>query len=128
MGLLRSVAVGFALALVLVFIMPAQAQAPEVQPEMIAVFNPQIYAESLMIENDWNPIDLVCLIKLWDKESHWNYKADNPDSSAYGIAQLLGEESKDPARQIRQGLKYIKHRYPSGPCEAWKFSQRHNYY
>jgi hypothetical protein len=127
MGLLRGIIGGVILALGLVFILPAQAQAPEAQPEMIAVFNPQIYAESLMVEYDWLPADLECLIKLWNKESHWNPKADNPHSSAFGIAQLLGETSKDPARQIRQGLKYIAHRHDT-PCNAWEFWQRNNYY
>lgn len=127
MGLLRGIISGLALAIGLVFILPAKAEAPKAVAIEIAQFSPQLYAESLMIEYGWEPIDLACLIQLWTKESHWNHKADNPTSSAYGIAQLLGETSKDPARQIRQGLKYIEHRY-GNPCTAWGFWQKHNYY
>lgn len=128
MGLLRSIILGCAVALGLVFILPAQAEAPIRQEEkIVTVFNPQAYAESLLIGYDWLPNDLVCLIKLWDKESHWNHLADNPTSSAYGIAQMLGEESKDPKRQIRNGLRYIEHRYEN-PCNAWDFWLQNNYY
>lgn len=128
MGLLRSIILGCAVALGLVFILPAQAEAPIRQEEkIVTVFNPQAYVESLLIGYDWFPDDLICLIKLWDKESHWNHLADNPTSSAYGIAQMLGEESKDPKRQIRNGLRYIEHRYET-PCNAWDFWLQNNYY
>lgn len=71
--------------------------------------------------------DYACLVSLWQRESNWNHKADNPKSSAYGIAQLLGETSKDPYKQIDKGLKYIKHRYGSA-CKAWAFWQKHGWY
>lgn len=71
--------------------------------------------------------DYNCLVKLWTKESNWRHTADNPKSSAYGIAQLLGERSKNPYRQVDNGLKYIKHRYGSA-CEAWSFWQRNGWY
>lgn len=127
MGLLRGIISGLAVAIGLVFILPAQAEAPELEITEIAQFSPQGYAESLMISHGWEPEDLACLIQLWTKESHWNYKADNPTSTAYGIAQLLGETSKDPARQIRQGLKYIESRYEN-PCTAWQFWKSHYWY
>ena len=54
------------------------------------------------------------LFALWDKESRWDYTADNPRSTAYGIPQLLNMDEKTPmARQIDLGLKYIQHRYLS---------------
>ena len=55
------------------------------------------------------------------------YLADNPNSTAYGIAQMLNEDSSDPAEQISNGLRYIKHRYDT-PCEAWKFWRSHYWY
>lgn len=71
--------------------------------------------------------DYACLVELWTRESNWNHKADNPRSSAYGIAQLLGETSKDPYKQIDKGLRYIRHRYGSA-CAALLFHDRNGWY
>ena len=68
-----------------------------------------------------------CLAKLWGKESAWNYLADNPHSTAFGIPQILGLTTTNPYKQIDLGIKYIKHRYDT-PCKAWKFHQRKGYY
>lgn len=68
----------------------------------------------------WGETQMKCLRALWGKESAWNPKADNPHSTAFGIAQMLGEESTDPLVQIRNGLRYIQHRYEN-PCNAWEF-------
>lgn len=59
----------------------------------------------------------LCLEKLWYLESKWNYRADNKQSSAYGIPQLLKLKTNDPYKQIDAGLKYISHRYGT-PCKA----------
>jgi len=68
------------------------------------------------------------LAKLWGKESAWNHRADNPHSSAYGIAQVLKTPHGSTIEyQVSMGLKYIEHRYGT-PARAWKFHQRHNYY
>lgn len=68
------------------------------------------------------------LAKLWGKESAWNYRADNPHSTAYGIAQVLKTPHGSTIEyQVRQGLKYIVHRYER-PTRAWDFWQRNNYY
>lgn len=68
-----------------------------------------------------------CLRLLWTKESNWRHTAANPSSSAYGIAQLLGETSRDPKVQIDNGLRYIAHRYGT-PCAAWAHWQHHHWY
>ena len=127
MRILKTAVAGLAVPLAAAFMLPAEAEAPSIKIEQVALSNPKAYAESLVMGYDWNPTDMVCLAKLWGKESAWNYLADNPTSSAFGIAQLLGETSKDPARQIRQGLKYIKHRF-STPCRALAFHTAHGYY
>jgi hypothetical protein len=70
----------------------------------------------------WQGGEWKCLRTLWTFESRFDSKANNPRSSAFGIAQLLKETSTDPAIQILKGLRYIKHRY-SSPCRAlakWK--------
>jgi len=64
-----------------------------------------------------NSKEYRCLELLWDLESKWNPRADNPKSTAYGIPQLLKLKAKDPYIQIDLGLKYIAHRYGK-PCKA----------
>ena len=127
MGLLRGFISGLALAIGLVFMLPAQADAPAPAPTKVIAFDPQDYAEELFLQYNWSHDEMACLIPLWNAESHWNYKADNPESTAYGIAQILGETSHDPSAQVRKGLKYIAHRYDK-PCTAWQFWKLHNWY
>ena len=68
------------------------------------------------------------LAKLWGKESAWNYKAANPTSSAYGIAQVLNTPRNSTIEyQVNKGLKYIVHRYGT-PERAWAFWQRNGWY
>ena len=68
-----------------------------------------------------------CLELLWDRESRWDPRANNPKSSAYGIPQMLRLKLLDPYRQIDAGLKYIAHRYKT-PCKAWTHYQRKGHY
>ena len=87
----------------------------------------QKYALSLLPDFGWDDTELVPLIYLWDRESHWNTHAHNGSSGAYGIPQALpaskmaseGADYRDnPEPQIRWGLKYIAGRYGS-PSNAW---------
>lgn len=77
-----------------------------------------------------------CLEKLWDRESHWNERAMNRYSGAYGIPQALpgskmasagSDWQTNPATQIKWGLGYIAGRYKS-PCGAWGHSQATGWY
>jgi len=79
------------------------------------------------IEYNWGKDQYICLVRLWGKESAWNPEADNPHSTAFGIAQMLNEESDNGYVQISNGLRYIEHRY-TNPCNAWQFWQRNNWY
>ena len=67
-----------------------------------------------------------CLDELWQKESSWQYDAENA-SGAYGIPQALPASSMatvgsdyltDPTTQIKWGLGYISQTYGT-PCNAW---------
>ena len=69
---------------------------------------------------EWAALD-----KLWTRESNWRNTAQNPHSTAYGIAQFLdstwagyGPKTSDPTLQIKYGLQYIKRRY-GDPINAW---------
>jgi len=72
-----------------------------------------------------------CLNSLWTGESNWQWNADNPSSSAYGIPQALpgskmGSQVQggatnwltDGLTQVLWGLQYISGVY-STPCSAY---------
>ena len=92
--------------------------------------------QELMLSWGFSSDQWSCLDSLWQKESGWNHRADNPSSSAYGIPQALpgskmGSAGSDwetnPATQIRWGLGYIEGRYGT-PCSAWAHSKANNWY
>jgi hypothetical protein len=68
-----------------------------------------------------------CLETLWNKESRWDPRADNPKSSAFGIPQLLKMKELDPFKQIDLGLKYISKRH-STPCKALEYHKLKGHY
>ena len=74
-----------------------------------------------------NHNEYLCLEKLWYLESKWNYRADNKQSSAYGIPQLLKLKTNDPYKQIDLGLIYIAKRYGT-PCKALAFHLKTGHY
>ena len=77
---------------------------------------------------NWDRTQRRCAYSLFMKESRFDHLAKNQQgSSAFGIGQVLKETSKDPAIQILNAYKYIKHRYDT-PCKAWSHSQRRNWY
>ena len=71
-----------------------------------------------------------CLVTLWNLESRWNPKANNPKSSAYGIPQLLKMTETNPYKQIDLGLKYIHHHriYKGDVCKALDRHKRIGHY
>jgi hypothetical protein len=76
----------------------------------------------------WQGREWECLLALWTRESRFdNYAKNQRGSSAYGIAQLLGERDSRAEYQILRGLKYISKRYQT-PCKAKSFFLKHNYY
>lgn len=94
-------------------------------PELI-----RVYARGLMAMNypEWTRSEWAALDKLWTHESHWNHKAANDKSTAYGIAQVLNTKVGTPApQQVARGLSYIKHRYGK-PSIAWRHELKHGWY
>jgi hypothetical protein len=76
----------------------------------------------------WQGREWECLLTLWTGESRFdNYAKNQQGSSAYGIAQLLGEKDSRSEYQILRGLKYISKRYGT-PCKANSFFSKHRYY
>ncbi|MER5767702.1 aggregation-promoting factor C-terminal-like domain-containing protein [Streptomyces sp. NPDC001985] len=77
-----------------------------------------------------------CFSNIVQRESTWNYKAENPSSGAYGLVQALpatkmatagADWRTNPATQIKWGLNYMNERYDS-PCGAWSFWQANRWY
>jgi hypothetical protein len=76
-----------------------------------------------------------CLDEVWQKESSWEYDAENA-SGAYGIPQSLpaskmasagSDYLTDPTTQIRWGLGYISSTYGT-PCNAWAHEESDGWY
>lgn len=132
--------IGICLAWGLLLVIPAQAQAPiqkKTNGQILGLpilkkslkisSSPKLFALRLLEEKNIDPDQFRCLDELWNRESHWNHKADNPTSSAFGIAQMLGEKSKNPFVQIRNGIRYIFHRYDD-ICSALRHHDLRNWY
>jgi hypothetical protein len=90
---------------------------------------------ALLLESGEGLDQMVCLDKLWMKESGWRINAAN-GSGAYGIPQALpGEKMKaygadwktNPATQIKWGLSYVKGKYKNA-CGAWGNWQSKGWY
>lgn len=85
-------------------------------------------AKGKVLEQYKSTREWKALFTLWDRESRWDYTANNPHSTAYGIPQMLRMSEDTPMlKQIDLGLKYIKHRYGS-PTEALAFHNRNGWY
>lgn len=94
------------------------------------------FAYDLGSQLGWGQDQYSCLVKLWNRESNWNYLAQNTSSGAYGIPQALpgdrmategADWATNPQTQIRWGVKYIQHRYKN-PCNALVHSNNIGWY
>jgi hypothetical protein len=116
----------------------AEAEAAAARPgrgTSAAVAPAGSYQEYAMGKLGGSGSEFTCLENLWGKESGWNPNAQNPRSTAYGIAQFLDStwastgiaKTSDGYRQIDAGLIYIENRFGS-PCGAWAHSQAKGWY
>jgi hypothetical protein len=96
----------------------------------------QEYALLALQDKGFDESEFMCLVNLWNRESRWNYRAENRSSGAYGIPQALpgkkmasaGSDWQDnPETQIDWGIGYITNRYKS-PCRAWQHSEDVGWY
>lgn len=95
------------------------------------------YASAYMQETySWGDNQFGCTVKVFEYESHWNYKDKN--GKYLGIPQVnsgfvkgqgvtKAEFMKDYKLQVRVGLKYIKKRYGT-PCSAWSHIKKTGWY
>lgn len=96
----------------------------------------QAIAKAMMASHGWGDGEFSCLVNLWNRESNWNFQAENPSSGAYGIPQSLpgskmasvgSDWRTNPTTQIKWGLGYIAGRYGT-PCSAWAHSNATGWY
>ena len=112
----------------------AVAPAPTPAPAPAAT-GEQAYKDHALARLGGDATQFGCLEQLWERESGWNPNAQNPSSTAYGIAQFLDStwagtgiaKTSDPFLQVDAGLIYIENRYGS-PCAAWDHFQANNWY
>lgn len=98
-------------------------------------FDPQTVAFLTEYSKGASMVQWKCLDTLWTEESHFNPKALNMGSHAYGIAQFLPstwtnyklKKTSEAVTQVKDGLHYIQVRYGS-PCSALAFHKVHGWY
>ena len=72
---------------------------------------------------DWKALNSLII-----KESQWNYEAQNPKSSAYGLFQILNmPPGTSIEKQVEKGISYITKRYGT-PVEAYKHQLEKGWY
>ena len=112
-------------------LIPGVAIPLTVSVEQRAQIYPKEYAAALVMSQWKSKREYGCLEQLWEHESHWNPKAHNKSSGAFGIAQFMPQtwdnynypyKPKAASIQITAGLRYITKRYNT-PCRAWEFWQ-----
>ena len=109
--------------------------------DTVKYFDAEALAFLTTYSDGWDMKEWKCLQNIWQKESHFNPKAKNMSSGAYGIAQFMPstwgnygvEKTAEAKLQIKYGLRYIYKRYgsasdPNGACNAWAFWQKHKWY
>lgn len=118
----------------------SQAEKALASPS-VKYFDAEALAFLTVYTKDWSIAEWQCLRNIWMKESHFNPKAENKSSGAYGIAQFMPstwgnykvEKTASAQLQIKYGLRYIEKRYgdtnePNGACNAWRFWQEKGWY
>ena len=114
----------------------APAPAPSPAGDGTTPDGAQAIARSMMGSYGWGDGEFSCLQSLWNRESGWNYQAENASSGAYGIPQALpgskmssvaDDWATNPSTQITWGLQYIQGRYGT-PCSAWAHSESVGWY
>jgi len=129
-----SIAAAVVTSILLVQAFTAEQAVPVVFKERPAI--DQVSAKALAKEL-LTPEQYSCFVRLAGRESAWDATAENPNSSARGIGQLLDSTYKNlgmkhsdaPVAQTVAALAYIGRRYGSaGPCGAWAHWQKKHWY
>jgi hypothetical protein len=110
---------------------PKPTAKPTPKPYRDTVWNARRYAKSVL-----GPTQYKCIDAIFTRESHWDPRAKNPRSGAYGIPQALpGSKMRmfgrnwrySPLIQVKWGIWYVKDRYGSA-CKAYDFMKARGWY
>lgn len=116
----------------MVLIIPPIVLIPVVLPTEIVRVEPDVsrsYVRTRAInDKGWDGNQWSCLEVIIQRESEWEANASNPNSSAYGLFQMLKTSKKSSVKQqTNKGLKYIKKRYDN-PCTALEHHYKKGWY
>lgn len=116
----------------MVLIIPPIVLIPVVLPTEIVRVEPDVsrsYVRTRAInDKGWDGNQWSCLEVIIQRESEWEANASNPNSSAYGLFQMLKTPKKSSVKQqTNKGLKYIKKRYDN-PCKALEHHYKKGWY
>ena len=111
---------------------PARVKPSKSVVRVSRAYRTPVQAKLLVIrmarEVDTPPLQIRCLINLWNRESRFNPSAYNRRSGAGGIPQIIGLNPEIGTEvQIRRGFMYINARYKT-PCRALRHHDRHGWY
>ena len=115
---------------------PAITEGAQTEPVSHKRYWPRVREARRWLRKQYSLRQWRCLDRLWENESHWRVKAQNPTSGAYGIPQALpgrkmrsvGKDWRTNAMtQVRWGRRYVKARYGT-PCDALAHQQARGWY
>ncbi|WJN63070.1 hypothetical protein [Streptomyces phage phiScoe3] len=116
---------------------PTKAKPKPKPSPKASLRTPKQIGKALAAKRGWTGSEWEALESLWTGESDWNPHAQNPTSTAYGIAQFLDDtwayvgatKTSDATRQIEAGLDYIAASYgtPSKALAFWHSNSPHWY-
>jgi hypothetical protein len=118
----------------MIFLIPPTDLAPIDGQRIVNVraYDPpasRLYVKVWVKNLNWNNDEWVCLDELVNRESEWNMSANNPNSSAFGLFQVLKTpEDSTIEEQVKAGIKYLDSRYDSSACKALRHHDRKNWY
>lgn len=109
-------------------ILPLPLDIPVVEVEQRQVHFARNYVRERITNKGWTINEWICLDELITRESEWLHDAANPNSSAYGLFQMLRTpKGLSIKKQTNRGLRYIESRYGTA-CKALEFHNKNGYY
>lgn len=136
----KPMVVAFIVALIWVWATPVIEEPTKLMPIKIPIIkartkatmqekraNKQMAKDFAWAGYGWRNTQFDCINNIFMAESRYDHLAKNKRSTAYGIGQVLSENSSDPAIQILRAYNYIRYRYET-PCRAWSFHKRTGHY
>ena len=89
----------------------------------------RLYVRVWIKNLNWHNNEWTCLDELVNRESRWDMSANNPNSSAFGLFQVLKTPEDSTIKdQVEAGIRYLDSRYDGSACKALRHHDRKNWY